>query len=44
MCELVVMRGCGHMPHEEDPDVFVEAVKEFVGEWNPRPTVRAKKP
>ena len=42
--QLVVMRGCGHMPHEEDPDVFVEAVKEFVGEWNPRPTVRAKKP
>ena len=41
---LVVMRGCGHMPHEEDPDVFVEAVKSFVGEWNPRPTVRAKKP
>jgi hypothetical protein len=32
------------MPHEEDPDVFVEAVKSFVGEWNPRPTVRAKKP
>jgi pimeloyl-ACP methyl ester carboxylesterase len=42
--QLVVMRGCGHMPHEEDPDVFVEAVKSFVGEWNPRPTVRAKKP
>lgn len=27
---LAVMRGCGHMPHEEDPDAFVDLVKSFV--------------
>ena len=28
--QLAVMRGCGHMPHEEDPDAFVDLVKSFV--------------
>ena len=28
--ELAVMGGCGHMPHEEDPDAFVDLVKSFV--------------
>ena len=27
---LAVMAGCGHMPHEEDPDAFVDLVKSFV--------------
>uniref|UniRef100_A0A7R9TQM1 AB hydrolase-1 domain-containing protein n=1 Tax=Micromonas pusilla TaxID=38833 RepID=A0A7R9TQM1_MICPS len=28
--ELVVVRGCGHMPHEECPDVFLDAVRAFL--------------
>ena len=27
---LAVMAGCGHMPHEEDPDAFVDLVESFV--------------
>ena len=27
---LAVMAGCGHMPHEEDPDAFVDLVEAFV--------------
>lgn len=28
--ELLVFEGCGHMPHEECPDRFVETVQRFV--------------
>lgn len=28
--QLVVFEGCGHMPHEECPDQFVQTVQTFV--------------
>ena len=30
--ELVVIPGCGHVPHEECPEAFLVAVKTFLGE------------
>lgn len=27
---LVVMEGCGHVPHEEQPEVFAEIIGEFL--------------
>jgi len=32
---LVIVDSCGHIPHEEKPDVFVDAVRNFVeGTWH----------
>ena len=28
-CELVVMEGCGHVPHEERPEELSEIITEF---------------
>lgn len=30
---LVVVPNCGHLPQEECPDVFMNAVTQFLGEW-----------
>lgn len=30
VAELVVMEGCGHVPHEEDPDTFARLVSHFL--------------
>lgn len=29
--ELVVMKNCGHVPHEEDPEMFCRVLMEFLG-------------
>ena len=32
---LILVDGCGHIPHEEKPDVFVDAVRNFIeGAWH----------
>jgi pimeloyl-ACP methyl ester carboxylesterase len=30
--ELVVIAQCGHLPHEEQPDEFMRAVRDFLSE------------
>lgn len=31
--QLVVIPQCGHVPHEECPDAFLQAIIEFLGGW-----------
>jgi pimeloyl-ACP methyl ester carboxylesterase len=31
--KLAVLPGCGHVPHEECPEAFLDALKEGLG-WN----------
>jgi pimeloyl-ACP methyl ester carboxylesterase len=33
--ELVVIPNCGHVPHEECPEPFLQAVRQFLNrQWN----------